>query len=343
MNESNLTSLLEAMFHHSKEMILFVNRSGEIVHMNAHAANTLDDTDYDRSQFQHICNHCQGMYMEGGRVACTNCYLHQEEIVSFQVYMRTREGEVVPFIANFQRIDPENEISVFTLNSLAEQLKTQEIEHQKRLTQRIIQAQEDERKRISRDLHDGVTQELLNVLLEMRLLKYVDDREMLNDKMVKSEESLSQLLDYVRNISVELRPASLDDLGIEAALKTHFKWIERQYGISVDFIFDVDQKRFNPEVETVLYRIIQEAIFNAAKYAEVDSIDVALEETKDGENHHIKFVIEDSGLGFHTGDTPIGTGLGLFGMSERASSVGGTVSVDSVPGGGTKVFGSIPV
>ncbi|MFC3420326.1 sensor histidine kinase [Salinicoccus hispanicus] len=343
MNEPNLTSLLEAMFHHSKEMIIFVNKSGEIVHMNAHAASTLDETDYDRSQFQHICNHCQGMYMSGGRVACSNCYLYQDEIVSFQVYMRTREGEVVPFIANFQRVDPENEISVFTLNPLAEQLKTQEIEHQKRLTQRIIQAQEGERKRISRDLHDGVTQELLNVLLEMRLLKYVDDREALNDKMVKSEESLSHLLDYVRNISVELRPASLDDLGIEAALKTHFKWIERQYGISVDFSFTVEQKRFNPEVETVLYRIIQEAIFNAAKYAEVDCVDVSLEEMKNEETHHIKFTIEDAGLGFHVGDTPVGTGLGLFGMSERASSVGGTVSVDSAPGRGTKVFGSIPV
>lgn len=343
MNESNLTALLEAMFHHSKEMILFIDKSGDIVHMNAHAASTLDETGYDRSQFQHICNHCQGMYMDGGRVACSNCYLYQEEIVSFQVYMRTRAGEVVPFIANFQRVDPENEISVFTLNPLAEQLKTQEIEHQKRLTQRIIQAQEGERKRISRDLHDGVTQELLNVLLEMRLLKYVDDRDALNDKVAKSEESLSQLLDYVRNISVELRPASLDDLGIEAALKTHFKWIERQYGLSVDCRFEVNQKRFNPEVETVLYRIIQESLFNAAKYAEVDSVDVVLEETENEMGHHIKFAIEDSGLGFRTGDAPIGTGLGLFGMSERASSVGGTVSVDSAPGRGTKVFGSIPV
>lgn len=343
MNNSSLVTLLEAMFHQSKEMILFVNNDGEIVYMNAHAAETLDDTNYDKSQFQHICTHCQGMYASGGRVECNNCYLHVDEKVSFQVYMRTREGEVVPFIANFQRIDPENDISVFTLNPLAEQLKTQEIEHQKRLTQRIIHAQEGERKRISRDLHDGVTQELLNVLLEMRLFKYIEDRDELNEKMMKSEESLSRLLDYVRNISVELRPASLDDLGIEAALKTHFKWIEKQYGITVHCELDIRQKRFNPEVETVLYRIIQEAIFNAAKYADVDMVDVRLEEVDNGADHHISFEIEDSGLGFHTGDTPIGTGLGLFGMSERASSVGGTVSVDSAPGKGTRVFGSIPV
>ncbi|MHC0553158.1 sensor histidine kinase [Salinicoccus sp. CNSTN-B1] len=343
MKEANLIGLLEAMFHQSKEMILFVNGDGEIVYMNAHASRTLDDTDYDKSQFQHICSHCQGMYVGEGRIECNNCYLHMEEKVTFQVYMRTRDGSVEPFIANFQRIDPEEGISVFTLNPLSEQLKTQEMEHQKRLTQRIIQAQEDERKRISRDLHDGVTQELLNVLLEMRLFKYIEDHDALTEKMQKSEESLSRLLDYVRNISVELRPASLDDLGLEAALKTHFKWVERQYGMTVECHLDMHNKRFNPEVETVVYRIIQEAIFNAAKYADVETVEVDLHEIEDISGHSLNFEIRDGGLGFDLNSHPLGTGLGLFGMNERVSSVNGNVTIDSAPGNGTTVSGSIPL
>lgn len=342
MKTHDLTSLLEAMFHQSKEMILFVDRHGEIVYMNAEAEKTLDLSDYDRNQFINICGHCMGM-AAGGDPDCTTCFLMSKEKLTFQVYMRTRYGKKVTYIANFQQIDPENNISVFTLNPLSELMKQQEFEHQKLLTQRIIQAQENERKRISRDLHDGVTQELLNVLLEMRLFKYTKDREELDEKIKDSEEMLSHLLDYVRNISVELRPASLDDLGVEAALKTHFKWLQKQYGILVDFNTNLNKKRYRPEIETVIYRIIQEAAFNAVKYSGSDEITVNLEEAGSYNGIEIHFDIEDEGAGFLMGAEPKGSGLGLFGMHERISSVDGELNINSEPGRGTRVEGYIPV
>ncbi len=342
MKTHDLTSLLEAMFHQSKEMILFVDQKGEIIHMNEAAERTLDLSDYDRNQFVNICGHCLGM--AGGETRdCANCFLLSKEKLTFQVYMRTRRGEKVAYIANFQQIDPKNNVSVFTLNPLSELMKQQEFEHQKLLTQRIIQAQENERKRISRDLHDGVTQELLNVLLEMRLFKYSPDRAELDQKIKDSEETLSHLLDYVRNISVELRPASLDDLGVEAALKTHFKWMQKQYGILADFNTNLNKKRYKPEIETVIYRIIQEAAFNAVKYSMTDEITVNLKEVASYAGIQIHFEVKDEGVGFLMEDEPQGSGLGLFGMQERISSVDGRLNINSEPGVGTKVEGYIPV
>lgn len=342
MKTHDLTALLEAMFHQSREMILFVDRKGEIIHLNAEAENTLDLSDYDRDQFANICGHCLGM-ADGDDRSCVNCFLMSEEKLTFQVYLRTRSGEKVAYIANFQQIDPKNHISVFTLNPLSELMKQQEFEHQKRLTQRIIQAQENERKRISRDLHDGVTQELLNVLLEMRLFKYSTDRAELDKKIKDSEETLSHLLDYVRNISVELRPASLDDLGVEAALRTHFKWLERQYGILVDFRTNLNKKRYRPEIETVIYRVIQEAAFNAVKYSGSEEIIVNLKESASHSGVQLYFEIRDEGAGFLMEDEPRGSGLGLFGMHERINSVDGVLNINSKPGAGTKVEGYIPV
>ena len=342
MKTQDLTSLLKAMFHQSKEMIIFVDRHGEIVYMNEEAQTTLDERDYDRNQFINICGHCLGVG-NNGSYDCSNCFLLSKEKLTFQVYMRTHSGEKVAYVANFQQIDHENNISVFTLNPLSELMKQQEFEHQKLLTQRIIQAQENERKRISRDLHDGVTQELLNLLLEMRLFKYTLDREELDEKIKDSEDTLSYLLDYVRNISVELRPASLDDLGIEAALKTHFKWTEKQYGILIDFDTNLKRQRYQPEIETVVYRVIQEAVFNAAKYSENDEVSVKLQEVLSFNAVHIHFEIRDEGNGFIMEDDPKGSGLGLFGMQERISSVNGTLHIHSEPGVGTKVEGFIPV
>src|SRR5690625_2703860 len=138
MKTQDLTSLLKAMFHQSKEMIIFVDRHGEIVYMNEEAQTTLDERDYDRNQFINICGHCLGVG-NNGSYDCSNCFLLSKEKLTFQVYMRTHSGEKVAYVANFQQIDHENNISVFTLNPLSELMKQQEFEHQKLLTQRIIQ------------------------------------------------------------------------------------------------------------------------------------------------------------------------------------------------------------
>ena len=100
---------------------------------------------------------------------------------------------------------------------------------------RSIQAQENERKRISRELHDSVIQDMLNIDVELRLLKYKHKDKVLAETSQRIEGLLSQLIDDIRNMSVELRPSSLDDLGIEAAFKSYFKQFEENYGMHIKY------------------------------------------------------------------------------------------------------------
>lgn len=125
-----------------------------------------------------------------------------------------------------------------------------------------------------RELHDSVIQEMLNIDVELRLLKYKFQDETVVESTQQIEGLVSQLIDDIRNLSVELRPSSLDDLGIEAAFNSYFKQFEENYGIQINYHSNIKGLRFDNEVETVVYRVIQEAVLNALKYAEVNEIEV---------------------------------------------------------------------
>ncbi|MNJ42198.1 Oxygen sensor histidine kinase NreB [compost metagenome] len=139
---------------------------------------------------------------------------------------------------------------------------------------------------------------------------------------------------------MELRPAALDDFGLEAAFRSHFKWLEKNYGLLLDFKAELSAARYSNELETVVYRICQEAVLNALKYANTDEIQVRLFE-EDGE---LQLIVQDEGSGFqlNTRD-PRGTGLGLFGMRERAELVHGQLIILSEVGVGTTIHLRIPL
>jgi two-component system sensor histidine kinase NreB len=225
------------------------------------------------------------------------------------------------------------------LRDLTRQFKTQEKFYQNKMMKHIIEAQENERKRISRELHDSVAQELMSAVIDLRVLKYMTADEQLLKKMKQTEVSMTRLLNDIRNLSVELRPAALDDFGLEAAFRSHFKRVEQTYGLVIDYESKLSEKRYGSEIETVMYRVCQEAVLNALKYAQVDSVKVSLTE----KDSVLLLRVEDKGAGFNQGDEPDGTGLGLFGMQERAELVGGTFSVDSEIGRGTVIILQVPV
>lgn len=150
---------------------------------------------------------------------------------------------------------------------------------------------------------------------------------------------MTRLLSDIRNLSVELRPAALDDFGLEAAFRSHFKRVEQTYGLVIEYESRLPEKRYGSEIETVMYRVCQEAVLNALKYAQVDSVKVSLTEN----GGMLQLLVQDDGIGFQLGDEPTGTGLGLFGMQERAELVGGTFSVDSETGKGTRIMLQVPV
>ena len=333
------------MYDNSAEAIFFFDSDGKVIAMNRAAELILDTDVLDKmaaGDAKAICMSCKGYTNETELQTCLSCYLvsPQDDFSSFQVYLNTRGKGVIPYTASYQTIDEENGIRVFMLRDLTRQYKTQEMLNQKTLVKNVIKAQEDERKRISRELHDSVAQEMLSSLVDLRVLKYMNIGADVLKKVEQTEGSLMRLLDDIRHLSVELRPATLDDLGLEAAFRTHFKWIEKNYGLIVHFSAELDAKRYEGEIETVVYRICQEAVFNALKYAGTDEFQCGYLNVQD----NLKLNVMDEGAGFDSNFiNPKGTGLGLYGMRERAELVNGQLVIQSNIGKGTAIRLEIPL
>lgn len=207
------------------------------------------------------------------------------------------------------------------------------------VTHRIIQAQEAERKRIARELHDGISQELLLAQIELRKLKYLPDGEEQRLGIERASDKLRAIMNHVSALASDLRPAALDELGLAAAIQAHCVKLERGFGVTMTAELDADVSGLGPDTQTALYRIFQEAAMNACKYSRSETIDVILGR----ENGNVVLQVQDNGDGFDTAHPAIrGGGLGLEGMNERAAAIGGTWSICSQPGKGTTVRVELP-
>ncbi len=210
-------------------------------------------------------------------------------------------------------------------------LKETEAELQSMLAQ-MMQIQEEERRRFSRDLHDGIGQSLF--FFKITIDRLLAERE--DEGLAMLGKQVSQLMSEVRGLAWEMRPSVLDDLGIVPALRTYIEHFESHYGIKVRF--DCELKR-RPTLlaETTIYRVVQEALTNVGKYAGVSEAYVSLLE----EDEHVRAVIRDEGIGFVRDSA--GTGVGLFSMEERARAVSGELKLKSEPGRGTTVSLNVPI
>ena len=204
-------------------------------------------------------------------------------------------------------------------------------EELKKTMSRIIEVQEEERKRLSRELHDGIGQNLYSHLITISRLKSESDHELI-DQML---EEATELIEEVREISWELRPSVLDDLGLIPAIRSFLNRYSEHYDIDVFFECFL-HNRLESAIEVTIYRIIQEALTNIRKYAEVEEASVIIREMDD----IVRVMVEDKGKGFDP-DSLAG-GVGVISMEERAKSVAGELSISSKPGKGTKIIAEIP-
>lgn len=339
--ELNVEDLLHKYYDITTEKIVFVDRLGKIIAMNGAARDILSEEDNYKAMTHAICNRCEGYSNEYDLQSCEECFLEANHLQksNFQVFMKTKDNKIEPYTATYQTIDDERGISAFTLQNVSPQIERQEKMYQQKMLHKSIQAQENERKRISRELHDSVIQEMLNIDVELRLLKYKFQDETVVESTQQIEGLVSQLIDDIRNLSVELRPSSLDDLGIEAAFNSYFKQFEENYGIQINYHSNIKGLRFDNEVETVVYRVIQEAVLNALKYAEVNEIEVHISKNE----HRLLAEVVDRGKGFNLDDKPRGSGLGFYGMRERAELVNGNINIESHLNKGTIVTLDIPI
>jgi PAS domain S-box-containing protein len=210
------------------------------------------------------------------------------------------------------------------------------------LLSRLVFAQEDERRRIAREMHDQFGEQLTALGLGIRALKdrCGDDAQL--GPQVNALETVAQQLDRdVDHLVWELRPTALDDLGLRAALANYVQDWSNRAGVRADLhTTGLSADRLTSEVETTLYRIAQEALNNIAKHARAENVDVILERRPD----YVSLIIEDDGVGFEQAST--GTprqGFGLLGMQERAALVGATVQIESAAGEGTTIIVRMPV
>jgi two-component system sensor histidine kinase UhpB len=241
-------------------------------------------------------------------------------------------------------------LSVYMLRGTYAASVREKTDQAERLAAQVIMAQEEERKRVARELHDEAGQALTAVIigLERGLASmpetYAADLPVQPRQLISNLRDLAaQTLDEVRKLALELRPSVLDDLGLVAALRQYVRSTEERSGLSAQLTlvgWDEDASRLPPEVETALFRIAQEALTNAIRHARATSVSVRLRRTAES----VLLDVRDDGVGLRAvPSAEVGEHLGMFGMRERARLLGGQLHATSVSPHGTLVHCSIPL
>ena len=216
-----------------------------------------------------------------------------------------------------------------------------------RLSAQLINAQEMERKRISRELHDELGQALTAIAINLSTIKNALPPDFVADIKERFKETSSlidQVSEQMHDLALELRPSMLDDLGLVPTLRWYVNRFSKRLNIDTEFKAINLKKRLTPEIETALYRIMQEALTNTARHAQAQNVHVLINRKKSV----IEASIEDDGKGFNIKGKIKGRkahiyGAGLLGIRERITSLGGNFSIQSHPGEGTRLFIEIPL
>ncbi|MBI4263483.1 MAG: MCP four helix bundle domain-containing protein [Acidobacteria bacterium] len=246
-------------------------------------------------------------------------------------------GLVVAYLASRHVGRLEREIE---RQRLAERQNRRDLE---RLSARLVTAQEEERRSLSRELHDAVGQALTAIKMEMGVaLRGVETDSRARASLDEARSIAESTLQSVRDLSQLLHPSMLDDFGLPEALAAHLRSFSKRSGIRAQFTHERMDERLSPEIEVCVYRIVQEALTNVARHSGASSCTVALIR-RDGVLH---LTIEDDGRGIDTAAAravDARRGLGLIGMRERAQALSGTFVIENRPEGGTRVAVRLPV
>jgi signal transduction histidine kinase len=207
------------------------------------------------------------------------------------------------------------------------------------LSRRLVEVQEAERRHIARELHDEVGQVLTGLKLSLEMSTHLPD-EAVKASLDEAQALVNELMVEVRDLSLDLRPAMLDDLGLLPALLWHFERYTAQTQVHVVFKQIGLERRFRPEIETAVYRMVQEALTNVARHAGASKATVRL--WADDETMGVQ--IEDQGAGFDLeAALSTGTSSGLAGMHERVALLGGQLTIETAPGTGTRLTAELPL
>lgn len=235
---------------------------------------------------------------------------------------------VIRYAENVERIIREQHLEAVD-NKLALQ----------RLSASLVHAQEEERRVISRELHDEIGQALTAVKMSLASVERGGHEEAPPLDLIKEARAIAdRTLHAVRDLSQTLHPAMLDQLGLADTLKWYLQGFSRRSGVRTELVRHGWEGRLAPDIEVAAYRIIQEALTNVAKHAQATRCCVSLERLPES----VRATIEDDGRGFEPSQRESGRGLGLIGIQERASGLGGILRLESGPGKGTRLAVEFP-
>ena len=223
---------------------------------------------------------------------------------------------------------------------------TKHREELQRLSTQLIHAQEAERKRISQELHDEMGQALTAMSINLSVIEKEMPPQltlMIGERLEETAFLVDQTLEQVRELALNLRPSMLDDLGLLPTLRWYVGRYAKRLSLKVELEAIDLEERLPREMETVLYRMVQEALTNIAKHAQASSVHIRME----GKDSTVSMAIEDNGRGFDTDEVEARErserGAGLLGMRERISNLGGSLSIRSRPGQGTHLSAELPL
>jgi two-component system, NarL family, sensor histidine kinase DevS len=202
---------------------------------------------------------------------------------------------------------------------------------------RVVEAQELERRRLARELHDQTGQELTSVLLGLKAVEEARDPAAHDEALAAVRQQVVETLHDVRRLAVELRPKALDDFGLAPALERLTQNFVEQTGLKLDLETRLGDERLPPETETALYRMIQEGLTNVVKHAQAGTVSVVVTNGRGA----VTALLEDDGRGFDADATH--EGMGLAGMRERLALLGGKLRIESRPGAGTTLVAEVPL
>ena len=276
--------------------------------------------------------------------------LQRESYVRYDdIPLETRDGRAinVEFVSNIYQVNGDRVVQCNIRNitkrrQAEERLKTYSRKLQV-LSHRLVAAQETERRNIARELHDEIGQALTVIQLNLQAMLQSPGKRTLLSRMKESLEVVDRVLEQVHDISLNLRPLILDDLGLEPALRWFTARQAALVGLQIRFHADPMEQRLNPVIETECFRVAQEALTNVVRHAKAKTVSVELR--KEAGQLHLR--VHDDGIGFDVGavheKAVLGASLGLLSMEERAALAGGGLEFKSVPKQGTEVHAWFPL
>jgi len=331
------------LFENARDAIYVHDLEGNYISVNR-AAETLSGYTREEILGRNFAEFVVGEHVQQVH-ECLFSKLEQSGETSYEVEVIAKDGRRVPVEVSSRAIYENGEIVGIqgTARDITERKQAQDT--LRMFSRRLIEAQEDERRRIARDLHDQIGQALTAVKMNLHTIQRLCATPESMPRIKDNIDAVDEALRLVRDLSVDLRPPLLDDLGLATALCWYVDRYAHRAGVTTEVQIELPNRdeRFSRDLETAFFRIAQEALTNVVRHARASHVSLQLTRTKTG----LEMVVQDDGVGFDPAAlrkrAPRAATLGLLGMQERAHAAGGEIDIDSKISRGTTIRFTVPL